>query len=215
MDQRNIEGTAASKHLHQGSGGYSQLRDEELMFLLCRRDVQAFETLYDRYGDLVFSVALRILGDVAAAEDAVQDVFLRLWRRPDTYNTERGRFLTWLLSVTRNRAIDERRIQGRRLKHEAAPASPQLEATLTGEAGDPELSAVLADEREAIRNALASIPAEQRQVILLAYFSGLTQQEIATQLGQPLGTVKTRLRLGMQKLRAALTQTAERYQVEQ
>jgi RNA polymerase sigma-70 factor (ECF subfamily) len=193
---------------------FSELRDEELMLLICRRDVQAFETLYDRYGDLVFSVAVRVVGDAALAEDAVQDVFLRLWRRPDSYTIDRGRFLTWLLSVARNRAIDERRSRGRRQKHEMYPADPPVEDRVFDEEDDPALAAVLADEREAIRGAMATLPAEQRQAIELAYFGGLTQQEISSQLGQPLGTVKTRIRLGMQKLRVALAQMNEHHQVE-
>jgi RNA polymerase sigma-70 factor (ECF subfamily) len=184
------------------------------MLLICRRDVQAFETLYDRYGDLVFSVAVRVVGDAALAEDAVQDVFLRLWRRPDSYTIDRGRFLTWLLSVARNRAIDERRSRGRRQRHEAFPATESADDKFIYEGDDPALAAVLADERESIRDALSLLPSEQRQAIELAYFGGFTQQEIATQLGQPLGTIKTRIRLGMQKLRVALAQLSEHHQVE-
>ena len=193
---------------------YTELRDEELMLFLCRRDVQAFETLFDRYGDLVYAVAYRVIGDAAAAEDAVQDVFLRLWRRPDSYDIDRGRFLTWLLSIARNRAIDERRSRGRRQKHEASPAVPPETTGGTDPFDDPVRAAVLADEREAVRRALALLPSEQRQVIELAYFAGLTQQEIATQLQQPLGTVKTRIRLGMQKLRVTLAQLSEQYQTK-
>lgn len=182
----------------------SDLRDEELVARLRRRDVGAFETLYDHYGNLVYSVSLRVLGNVEAAEDVVQEVFLRLWRKPQHYDTARGKFVTWLMSVTRNRAIDEQRKRGRRQRREA-PSDPELDDTLPGdESDDPAAAALLTDDRHAIRGALSSLPPEQRQAIELAYFGGYTQQEISNALGQPLGTVKTRIRLGMQKLRVAL-----------
>jgi RNA polymerase sigma-70 factor (ECF subfamily) len=182
----------------------SDLRDEELVAGLRRREVGAFEMLYDRYGNLVYSVSLRVLGDVEAAEDVAQEVFLRLWRKPQHYDTARGRFVTWLMSVTRNRAIDEHRKRGRQQRREA-PSDLELEDTLASdESDDPAAVAVLTDEGHAIRQALSSLPPEQRRAIELAYFGGYTQQEISDALGQPLGTVKTRIRLGMQKLRAAL-----------
>jgi len=185
---------------------YAGLRDDELMDRLERRDMGAFEALYDRYGDLVYSVALRVVGDTYVAEDVAQDVFLRLWRRPEQFDLNRGKFVTWLMSVTRNRSIDERRSRGRRLRHEALPAAEDEEAVLPSgnERDDPALATVLSDERAAVREAMDVLPAEQKLAIQLAYFGGLTQQEIANKLGQPLGTVKTRIRLGMQKMRGAL-----------
>jgi RNA polymerase sigma-70 factor (ECF subfamily) len=149
---------------------------------LVNGDKLAFEAIYDRYGDLVYSTALRVLRDPHIAEDMSQEIFVRLWRKPASYVAERGRFLTWLISVTRNRAVDEIRSRGRRQRYETA--SPE--------------------EPRTVRAALAELPPEQRQAIELAYFGGHTQQEIAERLGQPLGTVKTRIRLGMQKMRAAL-----------
>ncbi len=182
----------------------SDLRDEELVAGLRRREVGAFEMLYDRYGNLVYSVSLRVLGDVEAAEDVAQEVFLRLWRKPQHYDTARGRFVTWLMSVTRNRAIDEHRRRGRRQRREA-PSDLELNDTLASdESDDPAAVAVLTDEGHAIRQALSNLPSEQRRAIELAYFGGYTQQQISDALGQPLGTIKTRIRLGMQKLRAAL-----------
>ncbi|MEX2247950.1 MAG: sigma-70 family RNA polymerase sigma factor [Dehalococcoidia bacterium] len=185
---------------------YTALRDDELMDRLCRRDLYAFEALYDRYGDLVYSVALRIVTDTYVAEDVTQDVFLRVWRRPELFDLQRGKFVTWLLSVARNRAIDERRSQGRRLRHEALPSTGEEEDVLPSahDLDDPALATVLQDDRRAVREALGVLPPEQRLAITLAYFGGLTQQEIANRLGQPLGTVKTRIRLGMQKMRGAL-----------
>jgi RNA polymerase sigma-70 factor (ECF subfamily) len=185
---------------------YAALRDEELMDRLAGHDLVAFEALYDRYGDLVYSVSLRIVGDTYVAEDVTQDVFLRVWRRPDHFDLSRGRFITWLLSVARNRSIDQRRSQSRRLRHEALPASEEEEDTLPSEdtRDDPALATVLSEERAAVRRALEVLPPEQKLAIQLAYFGGMTQQEIANKLGQPLGTVKTRMRLGMQKMRSAL-----------
>jgi RNA polymerase sigma-70 factor (ECF subfamily) len=185
---------------------YTGLRDDELMDRLGRQDIGAFEALYDRYGDLVYSVALRVVGDTYVAEDIAQDVFLRVWRRPEQFDLERGKFVTWLMSVTRNRSIDERRRRGRRLRHEAMPSGDDEEDVLPSknDRDDPALATVLADERAAVRRAMEYLPAEQKLAIQLAYFSGLTQQEIANQLGHPLGTVKTRIRLGMQKMRGAL-----------
>ena len=155
----------------------------------------------------MYSVALRVVADPQVAEDVTQDVFLRVWRRPEQFDVKRGKFVTWVLSVTRNRSIDVRRSAGRRLRREAPPAADgDAEDVLpsTDERDDPALATVLADERRAVRKALEVLPPEQKLAIQLAYFGGLTQQEIADQLGQPLGTVKTRIRLGMQKMRVAL-----------
>lgn len=185
---------------------YTGLRDEELMERLSRRDLEAFQALYDRYGDLVYSVSLRVVGDTHVAQDVTQDVFLRVWRRPELFDLTRGKFVTWLLSVARNRSIDERRSQGRRRRHEALPSTAEEEDAIASrdERDDPAVATVLSDERRAVRRAMDVLPPEQRLAIQLAYFGGLTQQEIANKLGQPLGTVKTRIRLGMQKMRAAL-----------
>lgn len=185
---------------------YTGLRDDELMDRLPGRDLGAFQALYERYSDLVYSVSLRVVADPYVAEDVTQDVFLRVWRRPEQFDVTRGKFVTWLLSVTRNRSIDVRRSQGRRLRHEALPTSSEEEDVLPSndDRDDPALATVLSDERLAVRKALEVLPAEQKLAIQLAYFGGLTQQEIANKLGQPLGTVKTRIRLGMQKMRGAL-----------
>lgn len=186
---------------------YTTLRDDELMERVCTRDLAAFEHLYDRYGDLVHSVVMRVVGDRYIAEDVTQDVFLRVWRKPEQFDLDRGKFTTWLLSIARNRSIDERRSRGRRLRHEAMPSPAEEEDPLlsvSDETEDPAQASVVADDQRAVRAALATLPPEQRLAIQLAYFGGMTQQEIANQLGQPLGTVKTRIRLGMQKMRGTL-----------
>jgi RNA polymerase sigma-70 factor, ECF subfamily len=182
--------------------------DEVLMHAIAAaRDEAAFSVLYDRYVDLVYSASLRVLSDTQLAEDATQDIFVRLWRRPETFVAERGRFLAWLMSVVRNRAVDELRARGRRRRREGQGATDNeddLMAALPSEGDDPLTAAQLHEEQVLIRGALCHLPKEQRLALELAYFSGLTQQEIAVFLHQPLGTVKTRIRLGMQKLRRAL-----------
>jgi len=183
---------------------YADAADDVLVLAIEKRDAQALEALYDRYGDIVYSVCLRMVGDVQLAEDLSQEVFLRLWRRPALFDAGRGKFLTWLLSVARNRSIDERRSRGRRFRHESPP-SPTGEETLAAvPATEGRDLAACADNRIVVGRALATLPKEQRLAIQLAYFGGYTQQEIAKRLDQPLGTVKTRIRLGLQKLRLIL-----------
>jgi RNA polymerase sigma-70 factor (ECF subfamily) len=156
---------------------YAESPDEELVAQLSRQDVKAFEALYDRYGNIVYSVSLRILGDVQAAEDVVQEVFLRVWRKPEHYDTARGRFLTWLLSVACNRAIDEHRSRGRRLRYEVGSAPLDGEGFPSGDADDPALAALLSDEAPPSVRLSTACP-EQRRAIGLAT-TGTHQQEIA------------------------------------
>lgn len=189
----------------------SEWSDEVLMLAIANQDQLAFSVLYDRYVDLVYSASYRVLADAQLAEDSAQDVFVRLWTRPETFISERGRFVSWLMSVTRNRAVDELRARGRRRKREGGSLGEPDEAAeplFQGEPEDPQHSAELHEEQLAVRRALSSIPHEQRVALELAYFGGLTQQEIAAQLHEPLGTVKTRIRLGMQKLRRTLQEEA-------
>ncbi|HEX6030278.1 MAG TPA: sigma-70 family RNA polymerase sigma factor [Tepidiformaceae bacterium] len=185
----------------------SNWTDEALMLAVTARDESAFAVLYERYVDLVYSAAVRVLGDSQLAEDAAQDVFVRLWRRPETFVAERGRFVSWLMSVTRNRAVDELRARGRRRKREGVALAEPDEAHIISECqaeDDPVRAAQLHEEQTAVRRALRELPSDQKVALELAYFGGLTQQEIAVRLHEPLGTVKTRIRLGMQKLRRAL-----------
>ncbi len=187
--------------------------DEALMFGLVSRDVGALETLYDRYSTLVYSVALRVLTDRGLAEDIVQEVFLqlwrrpKLWRRPNSYDAAHGRFVAWLASVARNRSIDELRRRSRRMRIEEPGEDTSEQIPTQDRTADPQQEAVLEEERAAVRAAMDVLPPEQRRVLQLAYFGGLTQVEIARYTGYPLGTVKTRVRLGMQKLRLLLSDT--------
>ena len=183
--------------------------DEALMAAVAVGDQFAFGIVYDRYADLVYSTTYRVLGDAGLAEDAAQDVFIRIWQRPESFVPSRGRFLSWLLSVSRNRAVDEIRSRGRRLKREGRSLDPVEDHDSgyrdeSSQGIDPLWAAELKESQVAVRKALEDLPREQRRVLAMSYFGGYTQQEIALQLHEPLGTVKTRVRLGMQKLRQAL-----------
>jgi RNA polymerase sigma-70 factor, ECF subfamily len=166
-------------------------------------DLGALDLLYEQYGAMAFSIAYRITGDRSAAEDVVQDAFLGAWRNAGRYADARGTVRTWLLSIVHHRAIDT--IRRRRPTIELPDAEAILPDTLTlpDAWGDVELRL----DREAVRIALTSISAVQREAIELAYFGGLTQAEIAERTGVPLGTVKGRLRLGLQGMRAAMLAT--------
>lgn len=181
--------------------------DAELMAALASGEIAALELLYDRYSTLVFSVSLRVLRDTHLAEDVVQEVFLRLWRQPTSYDPERGRFISWLMSVTRNRSLDELRRVTRRMRSEdPQDDEPGHEIPAVGRLDDPQAELMVAEARAAVRAAMTRLPPAQRRVIELAYFGGLTHVEIAERTGDPLGTVKTRVRLGMRKLRESLAE---------
>ena len=176
------------------------LSDEALARRLARRDVRALEALYDRYSRVLYSLALKMLADPEAAEEIVQETFLRLWQRPASYVPERGRLLSWLLGVTHHRAVD--RLRRRRL--ELRYSSDHRLAEPSRLPPDPEDELLASLRGEAVVRALSTLPEAQRVAVELAYVHGMTQAEIAATLGEPLGTVKTRLRLAMQKLRSSL-----------
>lgn len=195
----------AHRPMMDDGGSYSvQESDEELIGRLADGDIDALDTLYARYARPVFSLAYRVLGDDAEAEEVTQDVFERAWRHAPTFDRTRGRFGTWLLSVTHHVAIDAVRRRGRRpvaLGGEPGALALQLVA-------DPKVDvATVSVEHVAgaqIRAALRELPEPQRRAIELAYFAGMSHLEIAAALGDPLGTVKARIRRGMERLRAAL-----------
>ena len=166
-------------------------------------DLGALDLLYEQYGAMAFSIAYRITGDRSAAEDVVQDAFLGAWRNADRYADARGSVRTWLLSIVHHRAIDA--IRRRRPTVEL----PDPEATLPDALTLPDAwgEVELRLDREAVRVAITQISDVQREAIELAYFGGLTQTEIAERTGVPLGTVKGRLRLGLDGLRAAMLAT--------
>lgn len=179
---------------------YASLSDEELMARLVLRDTRALETLYDRHARALYSLSIRLLGDRAVAEEVVQECLLKLWRAPERYQAERGRPLTWLLGVVHHRAVDE--LRRRRSERRALEVSQNGQLPPTASADDPEQRVWLNLESEALARALDTLPAAQRQVLHLAYYEGMTQADIARYLDEPLGTVKTRVRLAMQKLRS-------------
>jgi len=178
--------------------------DEQLLESIGSGDASALEEIYQRYVRQCFGLALRMLGEPAHCEEVVQEVFLKVWTQPHSYSSQKGKFASWLLSMVHHRCIDELR---RRSRTEVALDDPATGSYLTTEP-DPQLQPVdqiwVKEQQTAVRAALSQIPQNQRQVLEMAYFMGLSHSQIATKLGQPLGTVKTRIRLGMQSLRQLL-----------
>jgi len=178
--------------------------DEELIEALARGEIAALDVLYQRYARPVFSLAVRILGDESEAEEVTQDAFERTWRHAPTFDHTRGRFATWLLSMTHHLAIDALRRRGRRPQAVGGSAGALALQTVADTRVDVVRTTLEHVEGLQIRNALLGLPEAQRRAIELAYFGGLSHMEIAAALGDPLGTVKARIRRGMERLRLAL-----------
>lgn len=182
-----------------------RLGDEELMNLVQRKEPAAFEVFFDRHGGAAYSLAHRIVGDRAAAEDVTQEAFLSLWRSRSRYDRARGSVRAWVLGVVRNRAIDA-------LRRDARPGVPQLshdDDALLEARPAPERTEAEAVRREValeVRSALDDLPNDQSKVIELAYFGGFSHSEIAHMLNMPLGTVKGRMRLGLEKMRGRMAE---------
>ena len=180
---------------------YRGLRDGQLVELVAEKDAGALEALYDRYGRAAFSLARRILTEETLAQDVVQEVFLSLWRNAGRFDAGRGTVATYLLSMTHHRAVDVVRREENLRRWRTSDEGLELEA-------DPKVRVedeVEASERRAeVRAALKELPDAQREALLLAYFGGYTQREVAALVGVPLGTVKTRMAAGMRKMKAAL-----------
>jgi len=168
--------------------------DAMLVSAIGSGDEQAMAVLYDRYSSVVYSVALRILGDSAAAEDILQEIFMQLWRSPDGFDANRGSLPGWLAVITRNRAIDA--FRKRRPETDITEAVVSIRPDLASEA---EWNRAL----EKIHGVLGSMPSSQRSALEMAFFEGLTHTEIAARTGEPLGTIKTRIRAGLMTLRKA------------
>lgn len=171
--------------------------DVDLMQRIVERDQEALMALYQRFGNQVYSLALRVLRNPGLAEEATQDTFLKIWRKGESWNPERGQLSSWLLTITRYTAIDCLRREQRRSQEGTEFLDDLAEHSLTvSPVGDRRWL-----DGQLLRHLLGQIPAEQAEVIELAFFQGMTHSELADHLDWPLGTVKTRLRLGMQKLR--------------
>jgi RNA polymerase sigma-70 factor (ECF subfamily) len=181
----------------------AHLSDEALVALVARSDESALAELYDRVGGTAYGLAYRVLRDEALAEDAVQEAFLGLWRGAGSFIPERAKASTWILTLVHRRAVDlVRREQRRRAEPiEGAPESA---------VGSAEEAAWLRLDRERVQDALAQLPDQQREAIELAYYGGYTQSELAERLGQPLGTIKSRMFSGLTRLRELLDEGTER-----
>ena len=181
-------------------GDLTQISDEALVSLVASSDDEALAELYDRFGGVAYGLALRILRDDALAQDAVQDAFLGVWRTADRFLPERAKASTWILTLVHRRAVDlvrrENVRRGEPLEHAPEPAAPE---TVEGEA-------TLGFQRRVVQEALKGLPPEQREALELAYYGGLTQSQLAERLGQPLGTIKSRMFMGLARLRDLLAQ---------
>jgi len=195
MNIRVLPGGARKPAPHD----YSDFLDEALLALAAREDEQALAELYDRYGRVAYGLALRIVRDPALAEDAVQEAFLTLWRTAGSFRSDKAKPSTWILTLVHRRAVDVVRREERR---RAAPLEGTEEPEERGLAADEEIE--LSDRRRLVQEALRRLPDEQREALELAYYGGLTQSELAERLGQPLGTIKSRMFAGLTRLHELL-----------
>ena len=184
----------------------AKANDVELLEAIAARDEAALAQLYDCYRTILFGLLMRILNNREEAEDVLQEVFLQVWRKAADFDESRGRPFTWLVTLARSRGIDRLRTLAARERVAEAGAREVSE-----EISDAATDAFKSEQRGLVSDALAKLPDEQKRPIMLAYFDGLTQSEIATRTGAPLGTVKTRMRTGMIRLRELLAGQGESF----
>jgi RNA polymerase sigma-70 factor (ECF subfamily) len=184
----------------------AEMSEVELLHAVARGDEAALARLYDAYRVILFGLLVRILNSREEAEDILQDVFIQVWRRAKDFDEKRGRPFTWLVTLARSRAIDRLRQLSARQRLADGAAREQ-----THEVSDALTDTVKVAQQQVVRRALSELPEEQRRTLVLAYFDGLTQSEIAAKLNAPLGTIKTRMRSGMIKLRALLGSQLENF----
>jgi RNA polymerase sigma-70 factor, ECF subfamily len=181
-----------------------QIADREMLLRVGRGDQTAFSALYDRLSGPLYSLALKMLGNASDAQDALQEVFVQIWSRAATYDPEKSSVFSWAVLLTRSRAIDRLRARDRRLRVVVASTADEdkvAQATEASTAGNAADIVSKNDEAAYVRSLLNNLPSDQRQAIELAFFGHRTHHEIAAQLGQPLGTIKARIRRGLLKLR--------------
>jgi RNA polymerase sigma-70 factor (ECF subfamily) len=182
-------------------------KDGDLIKAVAEGDADALAVLYDRHGAAVYSLCLRMLRDADDAEELLEDVFWQLWRRADQFDPTRGSALAYLLTLTRSRAIDRLRARERRVRLRSELPDPLLGENLLGAAtlpGSPLQAALALERRVRVRSALAELPAAQREAVELSFLEGLSHPEISSRLGEPLGTIKTRIRNGLLRMRDSL-----------
>jgi RNA polymerase sigma-70 factor (ECF subfamily) len=218
MDEAGIRGRRSTRRGPVGSGGgpahgadhtidSAGSHDGELIKAVAEGDADALAVLYDRHGTVVFSLCLRMLRDADDAEELLEDVFWQLWRRADQFDPTRGSAVAYLLTLTRSRAIDRLRTRERRVRLRSELPDPLLGESLLGAstlAGSPLQEALALERRARVRVALADLPALQREAVELSFLEGLSHPEISTRLGEPLGTIKTRIRNGLLRMRDSL-----------
>ena len=179
-----------------------RLADEEVMVLLRDGNPDAFEVIYDRHGGAAFSLAYRMVGDRNVAEDVTQEAFLSMWRSRVRFDRERGSVRTWILGIVHHRTIDALR---RNVAHDRRRTSAEGIEERQEAPERTEVEVARRDEAREVREVMETLPGEQREVLRLAYFGGFTHTQIAEMLNQPIGTVKGRMRLGLEKMRRALS----------
>ena len=187
----------------------SNAEDVALIRRMCDADETALGALYDRWVRSLYSLVFHLLKDADEAEDVVEETFWQAWRKASSYEPSRGAVSTWLLTIGRRRALDRLRAKGRRREESMSLPGGLADVDIASSLPDPLQAAEGSERRSLVHAALSELPEEQRSVLELGYFQGLSQTEIAEMTGQPLGTVKTRMRLAMQKLREPLSMYRE------
>lgn len=190
---------AAGLAIHAGSD-----QELQLMKRIKARDEQALAELYDAYNRLLYGMIISIVKSREEAEDVLQEVFVKIWEKAQSFDEERGNPYSWIVTLTRNKAIDRIRSKGYKTQQKAQQDVDAPEFTLEGEKFDPLETTIFSDRAELVRKALGEIPESQCEVLKIAYYKGMTQSEISEQLDIPLGTVKSRMRQGMIKLKDIL-----------
>lgn len=185
--------------------------DQELLSRIAASDVEAFESFYDQHAPTLFGVLTKVLASRSEAEDVLQEAFEQVWRTAGSFDPRRGAAIGWLISIGRSRALDRLRSASLRTKREREAAIEDARFSPNGDQMSGFRFAAVNELREAVKAALAEIPDDQKRALELAYYKGMTQVEIAGSLGQPLGTVKTRMLLGMKKLRLRLERFYQEY----